>query len=275
MGRMQDALAALGETSHGRSPGYRRQRVALPVSIGYDHLHWRYGESLPFEEGEARSMSARWATFDCYGTLIDWNRGIGDTFARLWPSAERNRLLRVYHAVEPLVEEGVALPYREVLRRALRAVAAIAGLALDESDADALGNSLSTWPAFPDVPAALWSLRESGWRLAILSNTDPDLLAASQRQIGVPIDLAITAADAGSYKPAPGHWDRFFERTGADRARHVHVAASLFHDIAPAHHLGLRAVWINRLGERSDLPRAAELPDLSRLPKTLARLVPA
>jgi len=162
-----------------------------------------------------------------------------------------------------------------VLRRALRAVAAIAGLALGEIDSDALGNSLPTWPVFPDVPAALWSLRESGWRLAILSNTDPDLLAASQRQIGVPIDLTITAADAGSYKPAPGHWDRFFERTGADRARHVHVAASLFHDIAPAHHLGLRAIWINRLGERSDLPRAAELPDLSRLPETLARLVPA
>ncbi len=220
-------------------------------------------------------MADRWATFDCYGTLIDWNRGIGDTLARLWPQAERARLLRLYHAIEPLVEEGVALPYREVLRRSLRAVAAVAGLALGEADADALGSSLPTWPAFPDVRAALRSLRESGWRLAILSNTDPDLLAASQRQIDVPIDLTVTAADAGSYKPAPGHWSWFFERTGADRDRHVHVAASLFHDIAPAHRLGLRAVWINRLAERSDLPRAAELPDLSHLPETLARLVPS
>jgi len=220
-------------------------------------------------------MSDRWATFDCYGTLIDWHRGIGDTFARLWPSADRTRLLDLYHAVEPLVEEGVALPYREVLRRSLRAVTAIAGLTLGEADADALGHSLPIWPVFVDVPTALRSLRESGWRLAILSNTDPDLLAASLQQIGVSIDLTITAADAGSYKPAPGHWNRFFEQTGADRERHVHVAASLFHDIAPAHRLGLRAVWINRLDERSDLSRSAELPDLSRLPETLAKLVSA
>ena len=91
----------------------------------------------------------------------------------------------------------------------------------------------------------------------------------------MPVDETITVKEAGSYKPAHGHWERFFQRTGADRARYVHVAASLVHDIAPAHKLGLRAVWINRLGERSDLPRAAELPDLSDLPSTLDRLVPA
>jgi 2-haloacid dehalogenase len=125
------------------------------------------------------------------------------------------------------------------------------------------------------VPGALRELRERGWRLAILSNTDPDLLAASVDAIGVPVDLRITAAEAGSYKPAPGHWERFFERTAADRARHVHVAASLFHDIAPCRELGLTAVWINRLGEASELPRAAELPDLARLPDTLDGLVSA
>jgi 2-haloacid dehalogenase len=159
--------------------------------------------------------------------------------------------------------------------RTLRAIAAIEDLPLADTDAYALADSLPDWPAFAEVPAALRALRRRGWRLAILSNTDPDLLAASLVQIGVPVDVTITAAEAGSYKPAHGHWQRFFQQAVADRERHVHVAASLFHDIAPAHELGLRAVWINRLGERSELPRAAELPDLRELPDTLDRLVPA
>ncbi|HET9322433.1 MAG TPA: hypothetical protein VFO03_01025, partial [Gaiellaceae bacterium] len=96
-----------------------------------------------------------------------------------------------------------------------------------------------------------------GWRLAILSNTDPDFIAASKERIGVPFDETVTASEIGSYKPAHGHWEEFFRRTGADRAGHVHVAASLFHDIAPANQLGLRSVWINRLEER---PVSAE-PD--------------
>ena len=220
------------------------------------------------------SVTDRWATFDCYGTLIDWYGGIRGVVQRLWPTEDRERLLRRHHAVEPLVQEGRALPYREVGARTLRAMAAIEGLPLASADEYALADSLPTWPAFPEVPGALRTLRENGWRLAILSNTDPDLLAASLVHIGVPIDLQITAADAGSYKPAAGHWQRFFERTAADRARHVHVGASPFHDIAAAHELGLTAVWINRLGESSPLPRAAELVDLSRLPETLDRLVP-
>jgi 2-haloacid dehalogenase len=124
------------------------------------------------------------------------------------------------------------------------------------------------------VPKALAALRERGWRLAILSNTDPDMLDASLSLIGVPVDLRITAAEAGSYKPAHGHWERFFEETKSDRERHAHVAASLFHDIAPCRDLGLTAVWINRIGDRSELPRAAELRDLAELPDTLDRLVP-
>ncbi len=219
-------------------------------------------------------MEERWATFDCYGTLIDWNRGIGDALERLWPGAGRERLLECYHAVEPLVQAGRALRYRDVLTRCCQAVAAIEGLPLTDAGAATLAGSLPTWSAFPEVRAALLALRAHGWRLAILSNTDPDLLAASLRHIDAPVDLAITAADAGSYKPARGHWDRFFERSGANRDRHVHVAASLFHDIAPAQSLGMRAVWINRLGEQSALPRAAELADLVALPETLERIVP-
>jgi 2-haloacid dehalogenase len=219
-------------------------------------------------------MTDRWATFDCYGTLIDWNGGIRAALRSVWPGADAERLLDRYHVVEPLVQAGRSLPYRDVGARTLRALAAIDDLPLPLDSMFALADSLPTWTAFPEVPDALRELRSRGWKLAILSNTDPDLLAASLIQIGVPVDLQITAAEAGSYKPAHGHWRRFFADTNADIARHVHVGASAYHDIAPAHELGLNAVWINRLGEKSELPRAAELPDLAELPATLDRIVP-
>jgi 2-haloacid dehalogenase len=219
-------------------------------------------------------MTTRWATFDCYGTLIDWMGGIRDTLADLWPEHDAELLLSAYHEVEPEVQRDRAIPYRQVLAESLERVARREGLTLEHADREALAESLPSWPPFAEVPDALAELRTRGWRIAILSNTDPDLLEASIEAIGVPVDLAVTAAEAGSYKPAHGHWERFFAQTGADRARHAHVAASLFHDIAPSAELGLRAVWINRLGEVSDLPRAAELPDLAQLPETLDRLVP-
>jgi 2-haloacid dehalogenase len=216
----------------------------------------------------------RWATFDCYGTLIDWNGGVAAALHSLWPEADRERLLSHYHAVEPHIQEGHALPYREVQARSLLAIAAMEGLPFPAGQEYALPDSLPSWPAFLEVPASLQALRDRGWKLAILSNTDPDLLAASLRQIRTPVDITITATEAGSYKPAHGHWDAFFRESGADRGRHVHVAASLYHDIVPAHELGLTAVWINRLNEQSDVPRAAELRDLSRLPETLETLLP-
>jgi 2-haloacid dehalogenase len=208
----------------------------------------------------------RWTTFDVYGTLIDWRGGIGSELARIWPEEDADRLLDRYHELEPQVEEGGAIPYRDVLAETLARVASEEGLTVPPGEEGALGDALPSWKPFPEVPGALADLR--------LSNTDPELLAASLERIGVPVDGQVTAADAGSYKPAPGHWERFFERYGAERESHVHVAASLFHDIAPADQLGLRAVWINRLGEASDLPRAAELKDLSQLPDVLDELVP-
>ncbi len=217
----------------------------------------------------------RWASFDCYGTLIDWESGIEETLARLWPNEDRAKLLARYHDVEPAVQAGSGMPYREVMARSLRAIATEDGLVLAAEDEGALGEALPSWRVFPEVPAALREIRARGWSIAILSNTDPDFLAASFRRIGVEPDLSITAAEAGSYKPAPGHWDAFRERSGADPSRHVHVGASLFHDIEPAARLGIPAVWINRLGERSELPRAAELPDLSGLPEALERILPA
>jgi len=219
-------------------------------------------------------MSDRWATFDCYGTLVDWMSGIRTTLARLWPDADGDALLARYHRVEPGVQAGRGIPYRAVMAETLSRVAEEAGLKVPAGGEDALGNSLPEWPVFAEVPAALAELRTRGWRLAILSNTDADLLDASLRSIGVPVDLRVVASDIGSYKPAFGHWNAFFRESRAAAARHVHVAASLFHDVEPCARLGLRCVWINRLGELSDLPRAAELTDLAALADPLEALVP-
>jgi 2-haloacid dehalogenase len=216
----------------------------------------------------------RWASFDCYGTLVDWHGGVRAELARLWPDADAAALLARYLSIEPQVQAGRGIPYRTVMADTLAETAAAEGLTLPESERDALGIALPSWRVFPEVPAALEELRARGWKLAVLSNTDRDLLDASLASIGVPVDLTVVASEIGSYKPAHGHWTVFFERSSAPREGHVHVAASLFHDIAPAAVLGLRAVWIDREGETSDLPRADTLKDLTRLPDSLDALVP-
>jgi len=139
-----------------------------------------------------------------------------------------------------------------------------------------LAESLPGWEAFPDVHAALEEVRRRGWRLAILSNTDPDLIAASQVQIGVHFDEVVVASEIGSYKPAHKHWQEFFARTGAPREGHVHVAQSYVHDVVPAHELGLRCVWINRSGQApsGEAAPTRELPDLNGLADVLDELVP-
>ena len=219
-------------------------------------------------------MTDRWATFDCYGTLVDWMTGIRTAFARLWPDADADALLTLYHQLEPAVQAGRGMSYRDVMAETLAGVAVLARLDIPPGAEGILGESLPAWPVFAEVPAALTELRRRGWRLAILSNTDADLLGASLQAIGVPVDLRIVASHIGSYKPAVRHWQAFFDQTGADRERHAHVAASLFHDIEPGARLGLRCVWVNRQAESSDLPRAAELTDLASLPDTLEALVP-
>ena len=220
-------------------------------------------------------MTDRWATFDCYGTLIDWFDGVRSQLVRLWPNADTEALLTSYLRAEARLQEGRGTPYREVMAEALEAVGQEQDATVPQNERYALAASLPSWGVFPEVPGALRELRARGWKLAILSNTDPDLLDASIRAIDVPIDERIVASDIGSYKPAFGHWETFFRRTGADRTRHVHVAASLFHDIEPCAKLGLPAVWINRRGETSMVPRSAGLPDLTDLPDTLERLSPA
>jgi 2-haloacid dehalogenase len=223
----------------------------------------------------SRTSAARWATFDCYGTLIDWNAGIRGELERVFGVEAAPRLLERYHELEPRLEAEQYRTYREVLTLAFEELMREEGLQLPEGEAGALAKSLPDWPPFPEVLPALAELRNRGWKLAILSNTDRDLIAASQKQLGVPFDLAIVAEDVKSYKPAPGHWERFFEVTTAETITHVHVAASLLHDIAPARKLELRTVWINRLGERADPEPDRELSDLADLPETLEDLVPA
>jgi 2-haloacid dehalogenase len=217
----------------------------------------------------------RWATFDCYGTLVDWRSGIATELARLFGDSERDRLLERYHAIEPRVQrERPQETYREVMASVLAELASEAGTELPAQERDALGRSLPGWPVFDEVPGALAQARERGWRLVALSNTDRDFIEASMRSIGVPFDGAIVASEVGSYKPAHGHWQAFYESTGADRTRHVHVAQSHFHDIAPADELGIPSVWINRLGERGEPAPTRELPDLAGLADVLDELVP-
>ena len=212
----------------------------------------------------------RWATFDCYGTLIDWNGGIGRELERLFGAARSGELLHAYHELEPQIQrEEPSRSYRDVMSVAL------ARLGAPAAEEGALGRSLPDWEAFPEVPSALEEARSRGWRLAVLSNTDRDLLDASLAQIGVDFDLSVVASEIGSYKPSPGHWEEFFARSGADRERHVHVAASLFHDIAPGVALALRTVWINRLGEEAEPQPDVELHSLAGLADALDSLVPA
>jgi 2-haloacid dehalogenase len=211
----------------------------------------------------------RWATFDCYGTLIDWNGGIRRELARVFGEERADALLVRYHVLEAQLEADGKRTYREVLRESMR------GLAAPPDEKDALARSLPNWEPFPEVPGALQEARDRGWKLAILSNTDRDFIEASQARLSVPFELAIVASEIGSYKPAHRHWERFFNETKATPGQHVHVAASLFHDIAPANELGLRSIWINRLGETPGPQPTRELRDLDHLADTLDELVPA
>jgi 2-haloacid dehalogenase len=211
----------------------------------------------------------RWATFDCYGTLIDWDGGIRRELARVFGEERADAQLERYHDVEPALEVGGERSYREVMTEAMRELGA------SDEDAGGLAESLPGWEPFPEVRVALEEARARGWKLAILSNTDRDFIEASQERIGVPFELAIVASEIHSYKPAQRHWLQFFDQTGAPREAHVHVAQSHDHDVVPATALGLRTIWINRKGERHEPLATRELKDLSGLPDTLDELVAA
>jgi 2-haloacid dehalogenase len=217
----------------------------------------------------------RWATFDCYGTLVDWNAGIRAELEKLFGVERADALLARYHDLEPKIQAAShGASYGEVLTIALETLAAETGLTLPEGEASALARSLPGWPVFEDVQEGLSQARERGWRLAILSNTDRDLIDSSMDAIGVHFDLSIVAGEIGSYKPAHRHWAVFRERVGgADSIHHVHVAQSLYHDIAPAYELGIPSIWVNRLDEPDDSRASRTLLSLARLADTLDELV--
>ncbi len=195
----------------------------------------------------------RWVTFDCYGTLVDWNAGIA--------AALGEALLERYHEIEPVVQaEDPTLSYRDVMRETARRI----GVDTDPAA------TLPEWPVFGDVRRELVEARRRGWTLGILTNSDRDLIEASIRSLDVPFELAIVASEIGSYKPAYRHWEAFRDSTG--RLPDVHVAQSHFHDIAPASELGIPTVWINRLGETAEPPPTRELPGLNGLVDVLDEL---
>ena len=217
-----------------------------------------------------------WVTFDCYGTLIDWERGITDALLpHLGPGTDRRALAEWYIAMEANFErEGYHL-YKDVLDRVGRRVLRSLDAPIGEDEPSPLPASLADWRPFPEVPAALRALADGKRYVAILSNVDRDLLELSIGRLGIRPDLAITAEDCGSYKPALGHWRTFLERSRSSIERTVHVGASQYHDMRPAAGLGFRTVFVDRHGEPLESSPTRVIRDLASLPSLIDELAAA
>lgn len=191
-------------------------------------------------------------SFDCYGTLVDWEAGISQAFidaaSQDGLKFEREAVIHAYHIVEPIVEAGPFRPYREVLAETALGVAEKLDWPLDPQRSGFLAESLPDWPVFEDTRAALERLK-SRFQIAILSNVDDDLLAGTIARIGVEFDWFVTAQQARSYKPARGHFLEAIRRLEGRPERLLHAAQSWFHDMCPTTELGLAAVWVNRGGD--------------------------
>jgi 2-haloalkanoic acid dehalogenase type II len=212
-------------------------------------------------------------TFDCYGTLIDWEGGIAGAFTRAVVGTggriDPHTVLAAYERIEPVVQAERYRTYREVLTESARRVAKELGWALPEARADFLAESLPFWIPFPDTNAALERLFKAGYPLGILPNVDDDLLPGTRKHVTVPFDLIVTAHQVGSYKPADGHFTTARERIGG--RRWLHAARSHFHDVTPCKRLGVPVAWINRAGETRGEPRPdRELSTLTALADWLA-----
>ena len=212
-------------------------------------------------------------TFDCYGTLIDWDRGILGAFERVVAETgggmDPRRALEAYEEVEAEVEAEGYRRYREVLTETARRVARRLDWLLPESKVGFLPESLPFWIPFPDTNRALERLFRAGYRLGILSNVDDDLLEGTRRHFTVPFDLIVTAQQVGSYKPAAGHFVTARRRLGD--ARWLHAAQSHFHDVTPARRHGVPTAWINRKRLVRGEPRPdRELSTLTELADWLA-----
>jgi 2-haloacid dehalogenase len=215
----------------------------------------------------------RWVTFDCFGTLVDWHGG----YRRILSSIAGDRtdeLIRAYHDFERMIEaERPHRLYKDVLTTGLARGAERIGLALPKEEADVIVRKWGELPFYGDVATALGALREAGWKLAMLTNCDNDLFAKTLAKFPLKPDLVVTAEMVRSYKPELGHFTRFQQEIGVERRHWIHAACSWFHDIAPARHLGVKRIWVDRDRTGHD-PAAATrvLPDLALLPKTVAEL---
>jgi 2-haloalkanoic acid dehalogenase type II len=199
-------------------------------------------------------------TFDCYGTLIDWESGIAGglrpLLARAGLQPSDDELLEVYAGFEAAAEAGPYRHYRDILARCMREVAAHYGVEARTDELVSFADSVGDWPAFPDSAWALATLH-GRFRLGVITNCDDDLFARSAARLGTVFDWVVTAQSAGSYKPDPHNFEVAIERIGLPPGRILHVAQSLFHDHVPARRLGLTTVWINR---RHDRPGAGATP---------------
>jgi 2-haloacid dehalogenase len=221
-------------------------------------------------------------TFDCYGTLIDWEQGILNALqpvlAPRGVDAGPDELLERYARHEARLEAGDYLPYRDVLARSLGGLCEELGVMPSDEEADAFAAAIADWPAFPDTAAALRTLH-GRFRLGVITNCDRDLFARSNRRLGIAFDWVVTAEDARAYKPGLRPFELAFATIDVPRSRILHAAQSLFHDHVPAGQLGLASVWVDRRHDRDGFgatpPASASpalvVPDLS----TLARLATA
>jgi len=191
-------------------------------------------------------------TFDCYGTLIDWNGGVcgalGAEGERQGRTLDAPRVLAAYHAAEPRVQAEQYRTYRDVLTLLEAEIAAELGWD-PPATPGYLADSLPSWLPFPETNRALGRLRRAGFALGILSNIDDDLLAATRGHFEVEFDLLVTAQQVRSYKPAPAHFERALQQLGVGSGRLLHIAQSYYHDVRPARELDIATVWVNRLAE--------------------------
>jgi 2-haloacid dehalogenase len=208
-------------------------------------------------------------TFDCYGTLIDWETGILSALRRILSAHGKKiddaKLLKLYGDFEQLSEQDPFHPYREVLQSVVRRFGAELGFDPAAEEIRSLPDSLAGWKPWPDTVAALRQLK-SRFRLAILSNVDDDLFAATRPQLGVEFDEVVTAQQAQAYKPSLKFFELALRRIHTPAHRVLHVGQSIYHDVIPAQSLGLATVWVNRPSARAGVGavKAAEgKPDLT------------
>jgi 2-haloacid dehalogenase len=205
-------------------------------------------------------------TFDCYGTLIDWETGIlsglRPALAAGGVEAPDDDVLGQFARFEAAAEAGPYMPYRAILGHCLCKVAGHYGVEANDAEAEAFADSVGDWPAFPDSTVALARLHER-FRLGVITNCDDDLFARSATRLDTTFDAVVTAQSVGAYKPDPRAFGVAFEQLGLPPERVLHVAQSLFHDHVPAKRLGLTTVWIDR---RHDRPGSGATPPADAQP---------